>query len=372
MASGVLTGLIIDNVNNATTSVTRLLAVAFAVGLELPRSTFDFFKLIAEDVNARGSKLIIRSDPIETLKSLLSTISKPFKYAAMLTGFLNHKDQTYKNNNVEMNPIIAGANIFGAKTLTLMVITDDLSKYWLIPTSVDESWIIKGDKAYRAKYGTLNTIDSQGPVYPSEKLFPVADVPQTSGGGGGGSPWQSVPGGLKHVSVGADGTVWGVNKNDQIYRRDGGNWRNIPGGLKQISVGSRSKVWGVNRNDQIYYWNGSNWTNVPGGLKYVSAASDGSVWGVNKHDQIYRRDGNKWTRIQGALKQVSVGRNGKVWGVNSSNHIYRWNGGSGTGNTWTRIQGSLKHVSVAADGTVWGVNSKDEIYKWVGRKRYRE
>ncbi|MCP4124889.1 MAG: hypothetical protein GY751_24370, partial [Bacteroidetes bacterium] len=61
---------------------------------------------------------------------------------------------------------------------------------------------------------------------------------------GNNSSWAQISGGLKHVSVGADGTVWGVNSSDNIYRRDGNSWTQISGGLKQISVGSATQVWG--------------------------------------------------------------------------------------------------------------------------------
>ena len=173
-------------------------------------------------------------------------------------------------------------------------------------------------------------------------------------------PWTSVHGALKYVSVGMDGTVWGVNADDKIYRFNAGNgnWDAIPGALKQISVGSAGNVWGVNADDKIYRRNGNSWTQVSGALKHVSVAADGTVWGVNADDKIYRRDGNAWTQINGRLKQIDVGNAGAIWGVNADDKIYRWNG-----NSWTQVSGALKHVSVAADGTVWGVNADDNIYR---------
>jgi Tectonin domain len=176
-------------------------------------------------------------------------------------------------------------------------------------------------------------------------------------------PWTSVHGALKYVSVGADGTVWGVNADDKIYRWNGGSgvWDPISGALKQISVGSAANVWGVNKNDKIYRWNGSSWTQISGALKHVSIAGDGSVWGVNKDDKIYRWNGSSWTQVGGSLKQISVGSATTVWGVNSDDDIFFWNG-----NGWMQVAGALKHVSVAEDGSVWGVNSDDEIYRWGG------
>ena len=62
-----------------------------------------------------------------------------------------------------------------------------------------------------------------------------------------GYPWTQIEGKLKHISAAADGTVWGVNSSDTIYRRTGSTWTSISGKLKQISVGSSAHIWGVNQ-----------------------------------------------------------------------------------------------------------------------------
>jgi hypothetical protein len=177
----------------------------------------------------------------------------------------------------------------------------------------------------------------------------------------GWSPWQSIAGALKHVSVGRDGAVWGVNANDEIYQRSGSAWQRISGALKQVSVGDAGHVWGVNRNDEIFRRNGNAWTQVAGALKHVSVAADGTVWGVNADNRIFRRAGSAWTQVSGSLKQISVGSAANVWGVNAQNQIFFWNGSA-----WTQVSGALKHVSVASDGTVWGVNANDQIYRRAG------
>ena len=133
----------------------------------------------------------------------------------------------------------------------------------------------------------------------------------------GWSPWEQIAGALKHVAVGQDGTVWGVNANDEIFRRDGNAWQRIAGSLKQISVGDAGDIWGVNRNDEIFRRDGNAWTRVSGALKYVSVASDGTVWGVNADDRVFRRSGSTWTPISGRLKQISAGNSATIWGVNA-------------------------------------------------------
>lgn len=57
-----------------------------------------------------------------------------------------------------------------------------------------------------------------------------------------------VSGQLTQVSVGFDGTTWGVNGSGEIYRWDANasTWDWIPGALTQIAVASSSVVWGLN------------------------------------------------------------------------------------------------------------------------------
>jgi hypothetical protein len=187
------------------------------------------------------------------------------------------------------------------------------------------------------------------------QLPPVAGVPPLS-------LWKQVAGALKHVSAAADGSVWGVNSDDKIFRRNSaaGVWEQVRGELKQISVGNSGNIWGVNSDDEIFQWNGDGWNQIAGALKHISAAADGSVWGVNSDDKIFRRnsEGGVWERIRGELKQVSVGSSGNIWGVNSDDEIFQWNGDG-----WNQIAGALKHISAAADGSVWGVNSDDKIFR---------
>merc|ERR1712045_506996 len=69
----------------------------------------------------------------------------------------------------------------------------------------------------------------------------------------GSGRWTRIPGLLKHVSVGPR-WVWGVNRNDYIYkcqRPCTGRWSLVSGRLMQINVGD-TEVWGVNSAHRIY------------------------------------------------------------------------------------------------------------------------
>ncbi|MYU19423.1 hypothetical protein GTZ78_54270, partial [Streptomyces sp. SID8361] len=70
------------------------------------------------------------------------------------------------------------------------------------------------------------------------------------------NPWINIPGGLSDIGAAADGTVWGVNSGNQIYRYTGDqgttNWVGINGSLVRIDAGSRTNVWGVDSAGAIY------------------------------------------------------------------------------------------------------------------------
>jgi len=175
-----------------------------------------------------------------------------------------------------------------------------------------------------------------------------------------GTTWTHIGGVLKQVSVGCDGTVWGVNPSDQIFRWDNASgWTQIGGNLSQISVGNQLNVWGVNSAGNIFRWNGSGWEEIGGVLTNVSAGCDGTVWGVNGSGNIFRRDYAGWTQISGVLKQVSVGDADNVWGVNAAGATFKWNRGA---SNWTQMPGILQNVSIASGNTaVWGIQSGDTI-----------
>jgi hypothetical protein len=185
----------------------------------------------------------------------------------------------------------------------------------------------------------------------------------------GWSTWAQMPGGLKNVSAAADGTVWGVNSADNIYKYVGGSsvWQQMPGALVRVSAGSAANVWGVNSTGNIYKYVGGStvWQQIAGGLIDVDVAADGTVWGVNSAGNIYKYVGGAavWQQVPGGLRRISVGSAGIVWGVNSVGNIYKYVGGSAG---WQLIPGALTEIGAAADGTVWGVNSAGNIYKYVG------
>lgn len=172
--------------------------------------------------------------------------------------------------------------------------------------------------------------------------------------------FQVIPGALKQVSVGADGTVWGVNSANEIfmYNAQAQSWTQAPGELVQVAVGSANAVWGINAIGEIYRWNANagSWDLIPGNLSQIAVGADGDVWGINYASEIYQfsSSSQSWQQIPGSLKQIAVGFDGAVWGVNDSNGVYRFNPGTGL---FGEVPGVMTSVAVGADGDVWALNN---------------
>ena len=170
---------------------------------------------------------------------------------------------------------------------------------------------------------------------------------------------------LQQISVGGDGTLWGVSSSGQIFIYDERteNWVEISGSLTHVAVGSNGAVWGLNAAGSVYRWStaAQSWDSIAGNLAQLAVGADGDVWGLNSGNEIYHFEAGtqSWSWIPGELEQISVGFDGAVWGINSQQEIYRFNPGT---QRFEQVPGSLTQIAVGADGDVWGINSGGQIY----------
>jgi hypothetical protein len=72
-----------------------------------------------------------------------------------------------------------------------------------------------------------------------------------------------VGGKLRELDVSPSDVVWSVNSGHSIYIRLGTRWKKVTGKLKHVSVGNAG-VWGVNRFDRIYFREGVTTSNLAG------------------------------------------------------------------------------------------------------------
>ena len=167
--------------------------------------------------------------------------------------------------------------------------------------------------------------------------------------------------GLKHISVGKDGTVWGAGKTDgTLFHRQGGlgyAWMpNKAGKADVVAVGGKDNVWCVNKDGDVFEWDGqgSKWRKDSGasGAKTISAGADGTVWYGKTDGALFRREGNAWHSVDGRAVIVAVGGRDNIWCVNKDGEVFEWDS---QGSKWRKDSGAsgAKTISVGADGTVW-------------------
>lgn len=150
------------------------------------------------------------------------------------------------------------------------------------------------------------------------------------------SQWENIGGALVNVSVGADGTIWGVNSGQAIYRKQNidAGWEWIPGSLVMVSCGGSQQVLGVNINQDMWKWtDATGWRHIPGKATWCSIGSDGDMWCVNAQAFIYRWVNGGWQQMPGRLTQICCANANNIVGGYGYTP-YKWNGGG-----WDRLPG---------------------------------
>ncbi|XP_046861569.1 lectin L6-like [Xenia sp. Carnegie-2017] len=94
--------------------------------------------------------------------------------------------------------------------------------------------------------------------------------------------WSLLSGRLKQLDLSPYNILWGVNSGHAIWVRKGSGWTRVGGALKHVSVGNGG-VWGVNKHDNIYFREGvtfsspvgTSWTQISGSLKRILKRTTG-------------------------------------------------------------------------------------------------
>jgi len=181
---------------------------------------------------------------------------------------------------------------------------------------------------------------------------------------------QQVPGALHTVSVGADGTVCGLNASGSIYCYGFGDqiWINVPGALTTIAVGNINAIWGLNAAGAIYHYdlNTQSWVRIPGTLANIAVGSDGDVWGINASGTLYHwlPSIQSWGYFRNlTFQQVAVGYDAAVWAIDTNSNLWRYDAAREIIHKFSSSS-SFSQVSVGGDGTAWSVDVNTNLYRF--------
>jgi hypothetical protein len=167
--------------------------------------------------------------------------------------------------------------------------------------------------------------------------------------------------------VGADGSVWGVNSNNDAFRWDGSNWAAVgTAKLVSISVGSGNNVVGVNTAGEAVRWTSTSWQKLGDTmpLEQIAIGSDGWMALRSKGGDLalFGRDLNTLKPIvkDRPIVDVAVGNKDNVYVIDANGDLFAWDGQSGK---LGASLGKFTRVSAAADGTVWAVNGQGQVFR---------
>jgi peptidoglycan hydrolase-like protein with peptidoglycan-binding domain len=167
----------------------------------------------------------------------------------------------------------------------------------------------------------------------------------------------AMPGRLKDVAIGADGSMWGIGTGAGpdfgIFKFNGSGWDQdqANGYAVRIAVDPSGVPWVVNSLGQIFKRTSNDpfsgyWAQRPGLANDIGIGFDGSVWviGLNPigtNFGIFKFNGTDWDQSDGFALRIAVGPGGEPWVVNSQGQIYRRTSNSPFSGSWTQLLGNV-------------------------------
>lgn len=179
--------------------------------------------------------------------------------------------------------------------------------------------------------------------------------------------WSGVVGRAIDIGVGANGNVWMVGNDRNLYQWVNARWAAPAAVVKNAStvdVGPNGEVWFVTVDGDILSGNGRSWQKHPGKAVDVGVGANGEVWMTGRDKKLYRWNGSAWQAVATPADavMVDIGPAGEVLFTSAEKQVY-----AGNGKQWRLLPGAAVDVSFGADGTAWMVDDKHQINRWSGQ-----
>ncbi len=175
------------------------------------------------------------------------------------------------------------------------------------------------------------------------------------------------------VSAAADGTVWCMDSDGNMYMRVHNEWRRNTKGLgEEITAGNRGNVWCRNSDGFVYKHMGTGYDHVwqkdtsASQVTSLSAGADGTLWVTNAKGQVVKHENGAWQTNPTAKDavEISVGDAGHVCYRDKDGQIFQLKGTAANG-AWTKDKDAknVTSLGVGNDGVVWVTNSTGELWR---------
>ena len=175
----------------------------------------------------------------------------------------------------------------------------------------------------------------------------------------GGAPEPTL---LQDISIGANGTTFGIDLNNSIWYWDGSKWESTDGMGEHIAVDPEGTPWVLADDNTIWY--GAD-IEIPGLLRDIAIGAEGSVFGIGMDNAVWKFNPNSLKFDQFSTQHgehIAVAADGTPWIVASDNTVYRLDWATG----FVEVPGLLLDIAIGADGSVFGIGMENTIWRYNG------
>jgi hypothetical protein len=169
------------------------------------------------------------------------------------------------------------------------------------------------------------------------------------------SVWIDAQGGGQHLDVAADGTVYTLAADGQVFRYGGlpGSWQRVPvHTLQAFAVGGGDAMWGIDTEGLVWRFDHSvqDWIGTGGRGVALDVDPQGNAWVVAADQTIWRWDvpANGFLPVTGQLQDIAIGADGTVWGLDALGRSWKHVLGD-----WSHMGGNGQRIAVDAHGQAW-------------------
>ncbi len=179
------------------------------------------------------------------------------------------------------------------------------------------------------------------------------------------SGFQTVDGAASAIGIGANGSVWVVGTDNNLYRRTGNTWQQlvVPGKAKRVAVDPNGNPYILLENGAMQAYISGGFVDFPGQAFDIGLGADGSLFHVGLSGTLYKWNGSGWSDSFGSdAQQVAVDPQGNPWTISQTGQIARYDG-----TNKQSLPGQGVGISISARGTVFVVGAdNNRIWRWTG------
>ncbi|MDB5005327.1 MAG: hypothetical protein JWQ34_3552 [Mucilaginibacter sp.] len=129
-------------------------------------------------------------------------------------------------------------------------------------------------------------------------MYGIGDTSTDIGGYGiygyaSNGTWTKIQGAAVKIKVDPTGRPWVINAQNYVFKYNGTVFQSLPGRITDLAIGANGSVFAIGNNTintdgyGIYKWSGSDWILIYGAAVHIAVDKTGNPWVVNSVGHLY-------------------------------------------------------------------------------------